>query len=359
MCRLFLLRLAITTFAFAVSIAAARAWGSIGVRDAELMYRSYDEQVTRVYLAAMTRGLVTELRLPIPSTSHEWSPDGTRLVFVSPHDGDPDLYVVDADGRNLRALTDNAIPDYSPAWSPDGTQIAYASVGYVGRGATDIYALSVDGSTPPRNISGFFGSASMPRWSPDGREIAYMYAERGVRTTYRAPADGSAAASPSGKGQPAAPDFPMVSEWAWSPDGTRALFVAIDIAPSLSASQQLVLTDADDPAAWRLLPDGADRANAYDMPVWSPDGTQIAYVAVPRVTSDIFIVDADRDSPPRRLSPLPSNDRYPAWSADGRWIAFTSGDNQFSEIYAVEWASGRLVRVTRDRVGDFAPSWRP
>ncbi|MDZ4764308.1 MAG: hypothetical protein SGI73_07115 [Chloroflexota bacterium] len=340
--------------AFSVGILGARAWGG-AARGLELLYKTYDEQTTRIFRADIARGIVTELRLPIDGTSHEWSPDGTRIAFVSAHDGDPDIYVTDANGRDLRQLTDNALPDYSPAWSRDGTQIAYASVGYAGRGATDIYVLTLDDSAPPRRISGAAGSASMPRWSADGAQIAFMYAERGVRTTVLAFADGSSAAPAS-----AAPELTIVSEWAWSPDGTRVVFVGVDDPTLMGTVQQLYIAAADDIAGRRrLAAESPDHTNTYDMPTWSPDGTRIAYVATPRVTSDVFVIVVDGDQPPQRISPLPSNDRYPAWSPDGRWIAFTSGDNQFSEIYAVELASGRLMRVTRDRVGDFAPSWRP
>ncbi|MCC6569641.1 MAG: PD40 domain-containing protein [Anaerolineales bacterium] len=47
-----------------------------------------------------------------------WSPDSTKIAFVSGRDGDSEIYIVDADGNNVHQLTDNDTDDYSPVWSP-------------------------------------------------------------------------------------------------------------------------------------------------------------------------------------------------------------------------------------------------
>jgi dipeptidyl aminopeptidase/acylaminoacyl peptidase len=50
-----------------------------------------------------------------------------EIVFVSQRDGNSEIYVVNADGQNLRRLTFNNVTDYEPAWSPDDKKIAFAS----------------------------------------------------------------------------------------------------------------------------------------------------------------------------------------------------------------------------------------
>ena len=56
-----------------------------------------------------------------------WSPDGGRIAFTSDRDGNFEIYVMDAKGRNLRNLTKNPSTDDSPSWSPNGEHIAFAS----------------------------------------------------------------------------------------------------------------------------------------------------------------------------------------------------------------------------------------
>lgn len=55
---------------------------------------------------------------PASDITPVWSPDGTRIVFISERDGNLEIYVIDSDGNNLVRLTENAAKDYSPVWSP-------------------------------------------------------------------------------------------------------------------------------------------------------------------------------------------------------------------------------------------------
>jgi len=128
-----------------------------------------DEEVRRITVPL--NGLITPA----------WSPDGKQLVFTGFDGGLSDLFVVNADGTDLRRLTNDKYADLHPAWSPDGKTIAFAT----DRGpATDFGALRFGNmrialyhlengaiETLPRMEH---GKNINPAWAPDGRSIAFV-----------------------------------------------------------------------------------------------------------------------------------------------------------------------------------------
>jgi Tol biopolymer transport system component len=76
-------------------------------------------------------------------TDPMYSPDGLKLVFISTHDGDPEIFVMNADGTGLKKLTDNSAVDAAPSWSPDGGKIVFTSDR---SGAFELYRMNSDGS---------------------------------------------------------------------------------------------------------------------------------------------------------------------------------------------------------------------
>ena len=98
-----------------------------------------------IYVKAVGLNQPTALRLtssPGKNESPEWSPDGSRIVFVSTRDGKEQLYVIDVDGRSERRLTTNAAADTDPAWSPDGSRIVFVSTR---DGNRELYVMSPQG----------------------------------------------------------------------------------------------------------------------------------------------------------------------------------------------------------------------
>jgi len=96
-----------------------------------------------------------------------WSPDGTRIAFASSRSGTTSaIYVMNADGSNVRQVTNDPSGDYVPSWSPDGGKIAFQR-GVSGVGV--ICLISPDG-TGLTQVT-LFGHT--PSWSPDGRVIVF------------------------------------------------------------------------------------------------------------------------------------------------------------------------------------------
>ncbi len=81
----------------------------------------------------------------------DWSPDGKKIVFDSTRDGNYEIYVMDADGTNLQRLTQHEKVDSRPNWSPDGKKITFNSNRDVSSeddilNESEIYVMDADGS---------------------------------------------------------------------------------------------------------------------------------------------------------------------------------------------------------------------
>lgn len=103
--------------------------------------------------------------------SPAWSGDGTKIAFSSSRSGDPEIWVADANGANLRRLTSFRGPDVSPTWNPrTNAQIAWVS----GRtGLPQIYTMDLDGANVQRMTDG--GYAISPSWAPGGQLLTFSW----------------------------------------------------------------------------------------------------------------------------------------------------------------------------------------
>jgi hypothetical protein len=115
------------------------------------------------------------------------APDRTRIAFSSNRNGTFDLYLMDADGRNLRRLTTDAGNEGDPVWTPDGAQIVYSFT----RGTTtQVGIIPVDGGEA-RPLTTTSGGNHSPAVSPDGRSIAFISVRDGNQEVYGMNLDGS------------------------------------------------------------------------------------------------------------------------------------------------------------------------
>ncbi len=85
-----------------------------------------------------------------------YSPNGSKIVFQSYRDGQPEIYVMNSDGTGQTRLTNNQASDSAPAWSPDGTKILFASTRDDPMSPA-LYLMNADGSSPTRVTDGTDG----------------------------------------------------------------------------------------------------------------------------------------------------------------------------------------------------------
>ena len=204
-----------------------------------------------------------------------WSPDGSRIAFISRHQGrlyrQSGLYTMWPYGSLVRMVSSSATTEslaLPPSWSPDGRRLAFVGDGYEG---LFVYTVGADGSDQVRVSE----TLSLPSWSPDGQRVALVAPEEVGAALYTFAPDGSDPVRVAGiVGLPEERRFGG-SEWpgwvgsvSWSPDGSEIL-----VGPTV-----VRLDGSEPPRALPLLGPIGSRKEAMDglRTSWSPDGSRIA-----------------------------------------------------------------------------------
>jgi len=279
----------------------------------------------------------TKTRVPLTATPLG---GGRRIAFASNRDGNDEIYVMNADGSELKNLTNNPAIDYNPAWSPDGQRIVFLS-DRTGNG--DIYVMNADGSKVTR-LTDTPANDRRPCWSPDGRRIAFSSERDGNWEIYVMNADGSEQKNLTNN-----PD--LDDDPSWSPNGQRIAFVS-----GRDGSRDIYTMSADGSGVTRLT----DSKTWQWRPSWSPDGTHIIFMYYygDSLQWDIHVMNAD-GSRQMSLTNNPADDMDPTWSPDGRHIAFVSERDGNMEIYVMNTDGNGQNRLTNNPADDESPAWSP
>jgi TolB protein len=217
-----------------------------------------------------------------------WSPDGTKIAFVSRRAGTFDVFVMNADGTGTRRLTSTKENDTHPTWSPDGDEVAFAR-------DADIWVMAADGSNA-RRVSDPMVEESEPAWAPDGRWMAYVRRAPGTasREIWLMRPDGSGRhVVLSQTGSSTGP--------AWSPDSTRIAFSSNEEGSLF----EIYTVGVDGKGLRTVVPTRADNFEAS----WSPDGAKIAY----QEDGAIFAVELGGGRV-EKLTDNENNDSSPVWN---------------------------------------------
>jgi hypothetical protein len=119
--------------------------------------------------------------------SPAYSPDGSRIAFVTDRHGEGEIYVMDADGTNERRLTTTPAMEGDPTWTPDGSQILYHSD--AGQ-SWQVWIMNADGSNQRQLTSGEAVNWQ-PAVSPDGETVAFVSARDGSFDVFLMNLDGT------------------------------------------------------------------------------------------------------------------------------------------------------------------------
>jgi TolB protein len=154
------------------------AWSPDG---SKIAYVSFENQKPVVYI----QNLMTKQRIAVANykgsnSAPAWSPDGTKLAIALSRSGLTQVYITNADGTGLQRLTNSDSIDTEPQFSPDGQSIYFTSDR---SGGPQIYKMNVHGGEPQRvTFNGPYNIS--PRISPDGRTLAYISRRDGMFQLY-------------------------------------------------------------------------------------------------------------------------------------------------------------------------------
>jgi TolB protein len=267
----------------------------------------------------------------------------TEITFVSDRSGQPEIFVMDADGSSQRQATRNRTINAFPTWSPDGREIVYMS--YVFERSPHLFRLVRGGSARAgRILEGLDPKIPVYRgvYDPSGRRLAVVVSMDGAPEIYVVDADGR---NPRRLTRSPAIDVSP----SWSPDGEQIAFVS-----DRAGAPNVYVMRADGSDVRRITYDGGYNT----APAWSPDGRWIAYEVRVAGQFDIWLTDpGGRVNAP--LVTHPRTDEHPTWAPDGRKLAFHSARRGGPDIYVIDVDGENLRPITQGPGKSTTPSWGP
>lgn len=113
--------------------------------------------------------------------SPTFSPDGSKMAFVSSRSGQPQIFIQDIQSGQAKRLSFSGRYNTQPSWSPSGDKIAYSTM--VSNGEIDVFVVNADGSNV-RQLTRNSGENEHPSWSPDGGMIVFSSNRQGKKKLF-------------------------------------------------------------------------------------------------------------------------------------------------------------------------------
>ncbi|MBN2240564.1 MAG: PD40 domain-containing protein [Dehalococcoidales bacterium] len=346
----------------------------------------------------LEHGGLSPIRLtnePAADYSPQISSNQHYIMFVTERDGNPDIWTMALDGSSQSPLVTGPVADYDPAWSFNDEQIAFVSES---EGNAEIYKLDVIPGAPVGCVAydnGEYGYTKYVNSENDTSAVLFT-TQGGILTELQfyisanpvefkwvvlnvednrpgsnIIAQGTSTPLETGwhsvdiadvevdsefvvglvydaNKQPGIgandpwPDAPAYRSWNYSASSDSWWLDSADylIRATVEVNPQRVTSD---PAEDR-------------QPVWSPDGTRLAFTSDRAGNDDIWIMNANGTGL-LQLTMDDAADYSPAWSPDGSKILFVSERNGNAEIYVIGADGNNMMRLTENTFIDTDPAW--
>lgn len=336
-----------------------------------------------------------------------YSPDGTRLAFISDRTGGGDIYVLHLATGALKRITYDDGREQLDAWSRDGKWLYFSSTAQDVAGSNDIFRVSAEGGTPmpvsaDRYVNEFFAAPS-----PAGDLLALTARGDTSSQWWR---HGHAHIDESEiwiETPGAAPKYQLLeggdfkSLWPmWSADGARLYFVSDQggaeniwekavrggkarqitqfkdgrvLWPNISYDGKTIVFEREF-GIWKLDVAGEKAApvaialrgaaaapdithltlnNQFRDLALSPDGRKVAFEA----HGEVFAASSRDGGPATRVTRTPANETQVAWAPDSKRLAYVSDRDGNYHVYLYDFTTRQEKRIGSDAMGETAPLW--
>ena len=264
-------------------------------------------------------------RFGLPSDSEDsvamTAPQAGKVAFVSNRSGSWDIWTMSSDGSNPVNLTRDAAIDLHPTWSPSGEQILFVSFREEGKEAS-LYLMDADGNNIRKVLDNWY-SRSHAAWAPDGKRIASV--RDGV--LYIITLDDKSVMPVAETG------FETIGDPTWSPNGTEIAFIYF----RQKRGYELRLLDVQT-LKQKVILAQLETYPHKSYPTWSPDGKQIAFVLHKSRTilnpvdaanwqdeETIYVINRDGSNLRQLVSEKGPDALHPTWSPQGDEIIYSQG----------------------------------
>ena len=330
---------------------------------------NWDENAyeTQVWLADAATGAARELtHAKKSSRSPAWSPDGSRLAFISDRSDKNQIYVISASGGEAEALTSLEDGVNRFQWSPDGTRIAYTATEPKSSALkerekkygefqivehdyrmTQLFVLDIAAKTTRTLAAGAFNVGNF-QWSPDGTRIAFDHAVN-PSPGFRGTADISIVAVADGTVKKLVTQEGPDANPVWSPDGARIAFETAMANPEYYYRNGRLAIVAAAGGAPTVVTAAFDEDPS--IVAWRPSG--LFFSASQKTNASLFKVDPDTRTIARLDAPGSPIAASFTLSRDGSTVAFLgAGAQAMGEIFVAPVAAlgtpaGRAAEIRK------------
>ncbi|MEO0317474.1 MAG: Tol-Pal system protein TolB [Pseudomonadota bacterium] len=263
----------------------------------------------------------------------------TRIAYVARSGSEYRLEVADSDGENAFVALRSSEPIISPTWSPDGSKLAYVSF----ESKKPVVYVQELATRKRIAVANFKGSNSAPAWSPDGRRLAIALSREGHTQIFLINADGSDLRRLTQSNS-------IDTEPCFSPDGQTLYFTS-----DRGGGPQIYRMSVDGGDARRVT--FISGATYNISPAISPDGKMLAYISRREGRFQVYVLDLTTNQE-TRLSDT-ARDESPSFAPNGRYIMYASdaGGRGSLTVVATDGSARYSLSARASNVRE--PAWGP